>query len=346
MTSNRHQIQFFASLTVTISDIHKIQAHLAFAHTPHTPLQNILTTPLFVGSKSLDEIRTRGEAGACVMFDSGGYYVQTGRISYDALYAELLKSYKQHKWANIYVLPDNVPRSQDTPDVVEHKVQNTIEQSINFFRSMPDELKPRAMPVVHGHTYQQIDDCLNAYINLGVKQIGFGSFGTMGKNSQVNVATQSALEYARYTVQIAHQHGIRVHTFGMGVPVVVLMLYGIRADTFDSSSWLKAAGFGQIFLPLTRAYNITHRNSVSELQRGIKWEDFCHLREVTGHQCELCSCRGKLQEHKMYRAAHNLIVLSETVQMLNSGSLERTKDIYQHSSERYQKEFNKWLPLS
>ncbi len=346
MTSERHQIQFFASLTVTISDIHKIRKHLEISQTKHEPLKNILTTPLFVGRQSLEEIRRLSELGHRVMFDSGGYYVQTGRISYDELYAALMKTYKLHQWAGIYVLPDNVPRSQDDGETVDRKVRDTIEQSVNFFRSMPDHLKPRAMPVVHGHTYRQIDDCLTAYVKLGIKQLGFGSFGTFGKNSQVNVATPSALEFARYTIQIAHQHGIRVHTFGLGVPVVVMMLYGIRADTFDSSSWLKAAGFGQIFLPLTRAYNITHKNSVSDLQRGIKWEEFRALCQVTGHECRLCDSRDTLQAHKMYRAAHNLIVLAETVEMLNSGNLERTRDIYRHTSARYQKEFDKWLPLS
>jgi hypothetical protein len=344
MISQRHQIRFVASLTVDASSIRRIIERLDHAQTRHNPLAHVLTTPIFAGNKALAAIRDIKERGSSVMFDSGGYYCQTGRIDYQSLYSRLLRIYGQNQWADMYVLPDNVPTSKDDPETVAQKVCMTYEQSSNFFQAMPDELKPRAMPVVHGHNYQQIDACLETYIRLGVKQIGFGSFGTFGKNSQVNVATQSAVEYARYTAQVAHSYGIKVHMFGMGVPVVIMMLYGIQADSFDSSSWLKAAGFGQVFLPLMRAYNITHRNTTSELQKGINVPDFRLYCQVTGHSCPLCDCMDCLQYNKMQRAAHNLIVLCETVEMLNSGKLERTPDIYRYTSQRYQKEFDRWLP--
>ncbi len=346
MILDHHQIRFVASLTVDAGSIRRLIERLNHAQTSYNPLENILTTPLFAGPKALSAIHDFHERGHSIMFDSGGYYCQTGRIDYQTLYRRLLHTYNEHRWADIYVLPDNVPRSQDDPETVAQKVCITYEQSSNFFYMMPDELKDRAMPVVHGHNYRQIDACLAAYIKLGVKQIGFGSFGTLGKDSQVNVATQSAIEYARYTVQVAHSFGIKVHMFGMGVPVVIMMLHGIQADSFDSSSWLKAAGFGQVFLPLMRAYNISHRNSVSELQKGITPKDFRLYCEITGHSCPLCESMECLQSSKMQRAAHNLIVLSETVEMLNTGNLDRASDIYQYSSQRYQKEFDKWLPFN
>jgi hypothetical protein len=339
----RHQIRFVASLTVDSASIRRLVERLNNVQTRHNPLAYILTTPLFAGPKALAAIRDFHDRGHSIMFDSGGYYCQTGRIDYTTLYGRLLKTYWEHRWADIYVLPDNVPRSQDHPDIVTQKVCITYEQSCNFFYAMPDELKERAMPVVHGHNYRQIDSCLEAYIKLGVKQIGFGSFGTLGKKSQVNVATSSAIDYARYTIQVAHSYGMKVHTFGMGVPAVTMMLHGIKADSFDSSSWLKAAGFGQVFLPLMRAYNISHRNSISELQKGITFGDFRHYCEISGHSCPLCASIEGLQESKMQRAAHNLIVLAETVEMLNTGNLERVPNIYRYSSQRYQKEFDKWL---
>jgi queuine/archaeosine tRNA-ribosyltransferase len=344
MSQARHVIQFIASLTINASSIHKLVERLEYSGTVHKPLQSILTTPVFSGNMALETIREMKDNGHQVMFDSGGYYVQTGKIDYSELFHRLMRTYERHQWADIYVLPDNVPRSQDSMDVIAEKVTQTIEQSVNFFCYMPDELKPRAMPVVHGYTYSHIDRCFEAYIKLGVKQIGFGSFGTVGKNSQVNVMTQRAFEMARYVVDCAHQLGMRVHMFGLGVPVVVMMLYGIRADSFDSSSWLKAAGFGQIFLPLMRAYNISHRNSVSDLQKGLKLEDFRHYCGVTGHQCALCDDIRSLQESKSQRAAHNLIVMAETIEMLNTGDLSRVPGIYEHTSKRYQKEFDRWLP--
>lgn len=346
MSEFRHQIRFFASLTINTNSIKRIQQKLAEANSVHQPLASVLTTPMFSGPSALNSIREMKANGHQVMFDSGGYYVQTGRISYDVLYRRLMGIYEEHQWADIYVLPDNVPRSQDNSETIAQKVRITYEQSANFFHQMPDHLKDRAMPVVHGHTYAQIDDCLETYIALGVKQIGFGSFGTLGKNSQVNVATQSALDLAQYTIQIAHQSGMKVHMFGMGVPVVVMMLYGMKADSFDSSSWLKAAGFGQIFLPFMRAYNITHNNNLSELQRGITVRDFRLYCEVTGHDCRMCECIECLQAEKTQRAAHNLIALAETVERLNTGNLERIPEIYKYTSAKYRKEFDRWLPFN
>src|SRR5690606_27529684 len=136
----------------------------------------------------------------------------------------LMSAYKANRWASVYTLPDHVPLSQDQPEVVEQKVRDTITYSTLFFQEMPDELKPRAMPVVQGHNYQQIDACLEAYIRLGVNWIGFGSFGTMGQKSEVNVVTQNALELARYVIQVAHTHNIKVHLFGLGAPPLVAMI--------------------------------------------------------------------------------------------------------------------------
>ena len=208
---------------------------------------------------------------------------------------------------------------------------------------MPDELKSRAMPVVQGHTYQQMNDCLEAYIRLGVGWIGFGSFGTQGANSEVNVATQNAIDLARYVIKVAHDHNIKVHLFGLGVPALVAMLKGVQANSFDSSSWLKAAGFGQVFLLFMRAYNISHNTTVSELQQGFGFEQFMRWRELTHHRCALCDDLPSLQTQKMYRAAHNLIVINETVAMANNGEAAHIQNIYKSGSPKYRGEYEKWM---
>ena len=222
-------------------------------------------------------------------------------------------------------------------------MRDTITFSTIFFQELPDNLKPKAMPVVQGHTLKQVEACLEAYIHIGVKYIGFGSFGTMGKNSEVNIATKSAVDLACHVVEVAHSHGIKVHLFGLGAPALVAMIRGIGADSFDSSSWLKAAGFGQVFLPFLRAYNISHNSTKSELQKGITFSRFNDLRQLTQHQCNLCNSIYDLQERKMYRAVHNLITLVETVEMINQEAYEIIAKIYANGSPRYRGEFEKWL---
>lgn len=338
-----HNLEFVASLTVCPSDIQKIQMHLQSADSQCHPLRNVLITPLFISSKSLNLVRQMAELGNHVYFDSGGYYVQSGRLKYEELYMPLLEVYKANRWASVYTLPDHVPLTQDKPETVECKVRDTIIYSSLFFQELPDELKSKAMPVVQGHTYAQVDACLEAYIKLGVKRIGFGSFGTNGNNNEVNVATKSAVDLVKYVIRVAHSHGLKVHTFGLGVPALAAMLKGVAADSFDSATWLKSAGFGQVFLPFMRAYNISYKTSVSELQRGITFEQFEELRKFTGHRCVFCESLDNLHRYKMHRALHNLVVIAETVQMINHGQFEQIQQIYKNGSHRYKGEFERWL---
>lgn len=338
-----HQLRFVASMTVCPSDIRKIRHHVEMAQQSIDPLQNILITPVFVERGSVELARQMADEGRHVMFDSGGYYVQLGKLKYEELYMPLLTTYRENRWASVYTLPDHVPTSQDSTEVVDLKVKDTIRFSTLFFEEMPDDLKSRAMPVVQGHTYKQVEACLRAYLDLGVRHIGFGSFGTQGEKNQVNIVTQSSLELARHVINIAHANEAKVHLFGLGAPPYVAMLKGIQADSFDSGSWQVAAGHGMVSLPFMRFYNISHRNEMSEFQRGILPDEFERLKHVTGHQCVLCNDLRSLQEKKMYRAIHNLIVMTETVEIANHGDLDRIESIYEQGSVKYRSEFKTWL---
>jgi queuine/archaeosine tRNA-ribosyltransferase len=307
-------------------------------------LNNILVTPLFIQEDSLDLIRRiKHQQGTTVMFDSGGYYVQIGRLSYEELYYPLLQFYKSNRWADIYTLPDYVPTSQDTIGEIQAKVNDTVRYTTLFFQELPSDLQKRAMPVVQGHTIEQIDYCLKHYLPLGIQYLGFGSFGTVGRNSQVNIATYSAVDLAKYVVEIAQQNQIQVHLFGLGTPALVAMIKGIGASSFDSSSWIKSAGFGQVHLPFTRGYNISHRNGRSELQKGITIQEFKALRARTQHTCPFCRSIEELQQEKMYRALHNLMSVCQSVEMINQRKYELIRSIYENGSPRYRKEYQKWL---
>lgn len=340
-------LDFFASMTAAPSDFRKIEALLKEAKPENDPLAHILTTPLFMGKEALDFVhRFQEERPSEVCFDSAGYYVQMGKIRYHELYMRLLNCYRTHRWANRYVLPDNVPLSSDSSEQVEEKVRETVHYSCLFFEEMPDELKEKAMPVVHGRTQAQVEYCLERYLKLGVKWIGFGSFGTSGKNNEANIATPSAVENARLVAQIAARYGVKTHLFGIGAPALVGMIYSTGAAAFDSASWFKAAGFGQVHLPLMRSYNITYNNSLSELQQGITWEDFTRFKRITDHACLFCQDYHMLAGHKMHRVIHNLLAVSESVDILNQGQFERAIAIYEQGSLRYREEYKQWLPLT
>ncbi len=339
-------LNFFASITAAPSDFRKIESSLAKASPYSDPLAHVLTTPLFLNKEAIHLVRCfQVERGSEVCFDSAGYYVQVGKIGYHELYMKLLHCYRANRWADRYVLPDYVPLSSDTFEQVEEKVRETVYYSCLFFEEMPDELKPKAMPVVHGRTRAQVEYCLEHYLKLGVEWVGFGSFGTFGKNNETNVATLSAVENARLVVKIAAHHGLKVHLFGLGAPALAGMLHSIGASSFDSASWFKAAGFGQVHLPLMRSYNITYNNSLSEIQKGITWDDFIRLKQVTEHDCIYCEDYQTLASHKMHRVIHNLLVINESVNMLNQGQFERARAIYEQGSIKYKEEYKQWLPL-
>lgn len=342
----RPLLSFFAALTDGPSTLRRI-VDLVEAAGPYPmhPLGRVLVTPVVLGRDSVRAFRRlQEERGVRICFDSAGYHVQVGKIDYEELYLRLLSTYCSNPWADYYVLPDNVPTSRDSPDVVWAKVRQTVRWSRMFFEELPPALQERAMAVVHGHTLEQVDFALSAYIEMGVSQIGFGSFGTFGKNGGVNIAHSSSVEIARWVIKVASRRGIPVHLFGLGVPALVAMIAGLGARSFDSSAWLKAAGFGQVMLPFSRAYNITHRSTRSNLQKGISWEEFVRNRQRIGHSCPYCERREALAESKWYRAAHNLICLSESVAMINQGDYSRIHEIYASGSPKYRQEAKRWLP--
>ena len=92
-----------------------------------------------------------------------------------------------------------------------------------------------------------------------------------------------------------------------------------------------------------RAYNISYKYAVSELQRGITFEQFEAWRELTEHHCKCCDFLEDLHKYKMLRAVHNLIVMAETVAMVNDGDLAHIQAIYKQGSLKYRNEFEKWL---
>lgn len=336
-------LTFFASITDSPSVIANLRKCLSAPGVNVTPLDSVLTSPLFASRRSLEMLRELAEQGSRILFDSGGYYVQTGKINYEDLYLPLLDTYHNQDWAAVFTLPDHVPTTRDTREQVERKVNDTVTFGRIFYQELPDALRARAMPVVQGHTLRQIEQCLEAYIALGVKQIGFGSFGTGGQFSEVNVATQKSVALARHVIAVAHRHGMAAHLFGIGRPALVGMLKGIGADSFDSAAWLRAAGFGTVFLPFMRGYNITYRNTTGKVDVGITFDHYRKLADLTGHACPYCESLELLREKKLYRAAHNLIVMAECVAAVNGGDYGRIERIYRHGSPRYREEYEKWL---
>lgn len=320
----------------------------------------LLVTPLMVTPYTLRLSRALQEdLGLGVMFDSGGYAVQTGRLDYFEMYSRLLELYRRERWAALYTLPDHVPTSQDSDETVEAKVRQTVECSELFYRELPDELCERALGVAHGRSLAQIEFCLDHYLRLGLRHVGFGSFGTAGENSSMNIVTERALDNARRLAGLAQERGMTTHLFGIGAPALLPWAAWTGATSFDSANWARSAGFGQVFLPLTRGYNISHRNGTAklekaltqtdlagrsalsarqrrtEIQKGLTQDDFERLREISNHACRFCDSFELLQTSRVARAGHNLLATADALTIIERGDLRQMDAIYEAASPRY-----------
>ncbi len=311
---------------------------------PLSHVRALLVTPVCCSRLTLELSRqVKEEYGIPVMFDSGGYAVQTGRIDYFEMYSRLLEVYERERWADLYTLPDNVPKTQDSISEADAKVRQTVECAELFFREMPRTLRDKALGVVHGRSLAQIEYCLCRYLRLGLRHLGFGSFGTAGINGSVNVITAEALGNAKALTAAAHERGLTVHLFGVGSPAMLPRIAGTGATSFDSANWARSAGFGQVFLPMTRGYNVSHRSLTSTIQRGLSRAQFERLRHISGHACPYCESFERLQVSRQDRAAHNLLATVDALDIIVRRDGRRMNAIYAAGSPRYRSLWQKGM---
>lgn len=310
-------IEFVVSLTDSPRNIIKLISKWNESGDGRNPFASVLITPLFASNSTLEIVKCLKEShGSKIYFDSGGFWVQRGKVSYRELYGQLLDFYKENRWADWYVLPDNVPTSADAPELVEKKARETVVFSEMFFREMPDELKQKAVPVVQGHTSEQLYNAIGVYARLQVKCIGFGSFDTSGKNNGANHLTLAAKERLRAVFDELGKLGIKGHVFGVGIPTAIEVLADLGVASFDSVGWFITAGYGKIFLPFTNGRLCTIRPRSRNYKSIISNSEFQRLKVETGHSCEFCKNFEDLQNDRWARILHNLACVLDTVQII------------------------------
>ena len=315
-------MKFVRSLTVARSEIIEFLRLWDLSKDPRPPFENLILTPLpgLTDQSRVNAVKQYFANRSHIIFDSGGYAVQQGIISYEELYQRLLAYYRTNDWADIYTLPDYVPTSGLSVQEVEDRVQATITVAHLFHAEMPPHLRTKAMPVVQGHTRRQIQACVEAYMKLGVQIVGFGSFGTTGASNDINIVTSQSLEQLAFLLDLGTKYGFRVHALGVGSPTVLHTLHSMGVYSFDSSCWLRTAGFGNVFMPFVKRRNITGgRLRERAGHQPLTSSEFQMLQQETGHTCFFCSSFEELKKRRFYQILHNLIVMMDTIDSLNSG---------------------------
>jgi N-acetylglutamate synthase-like GNAT family acetyltransferase len=331
-------LRFVASLTTTTHDVKTLVRLWEAEGHSERPFDECIVTALFASPGTLKWIRHMHDHwGVQVVFDSGGFFVQQGKIAYDELFARLLQFYEQNDWASAYVLPDFVPTSRQSADEVSERVHVTASEGVKFYRRMPVELRERALGVMQGHTPEHLRLCFRAFGEAGISRIGFGSFDTGGTNSEINLLTEDSLSRLRFVRRMLLDHhkqsaGGRVpdlHLFGVSSPSMVERFPDYLATSFDSSGWIMTAGLGNVYLPFQGRRNVSHRSSSLQMGPGLSASEFYASCERTGHSCPFCSDYKKLQSDRFARMCHNVVVFSEMTAQVNA---RRAKTLANSSS--------------
>jgi hypothetical protein len=104
----------------------------------------------------------------------------------------------------------------------------------------------------------------------------------------------------------------------VSTPPILYLFHRLGIASFDSMAWMKAAGYGNVFLPLMRGYLATYR----VIERSHTFLDhFERLKELTHHRCAFCEDFSALMTNRMYRIMHNLTSVLDTVDIVRSGDL-------------------------
>lgn len=328
-------MKMVVSLTVDNSFLTKAISLLDEYSLAEKVLESVLVTPLYTSHGTMELIQNfKTNYGSEIYFDSGGYYAQQGKIEYWDMYNKLLNYVldPSNQWADWYILPDHPPISTDPREVVESKVNKTIFGSKLFYEKIPNNLKSKCIPTVHGRGIDHLNKCLKEYNQFDY--IGFGSFSTGGTNANVNIVDPESMTYVRHINQILKEEGKRLHLFGVSSPPVIYLFDLIGAYSFDSMAWLRSAGFGKVFLPFIRAYNITHNTARNS---AFTRSEFEQLKEITNHTCPFCENIKDLQDNRYYRALHNIMVMRDTVSEKSGLQKKQVISLIEEYSNHYMK---------
>jgi GNAT superfamily N-acetyltransferase len=312
--------QFIASLSADPWDLNKLKQSWQKGKDKRNPFEYIIYSPITCSSSTTSYYKNEKELFLNsnnhtqyhkeIWFDCGAYQVQQGKYSYRELLEFLSDFYINNQWADGYVLPDLPPTSKDSKKIVEEKVQKTVFHSLDFFNRMPDYIQEKAIAPVVGKTLKQINYCIESYAKLGIKYVGFGSWGTSGKNKSVNLLGRDSLALFGSLLLMAEQYEMKVHCFGIGGTSSLkrLRAENLLPDSLDSTTWWKSAGYGNVFFPNHPQIQITVKDMTDK--------DFEDIKINTQHSCFFCENLQELKKNRNYRIMHNLSAWLDALERL------------------------------
>ncbi len=324
-------MEFFASLTINRCHIDKLCSISERVSGRTFPFSHVLVSPLVL-RRGILPIIYKHRHQCTVMFDSGGFHIQQRLLNIKDASMRLATFYKTHEWADLYVIPDVPLTCRDSARQIRQKLRVTTEAGSKFAEGVPQKIRSKLLPVVHGTTSAHIQRSVSAALKLNPRCLGFGSFGTSGARSGVNCLTKKSLSTLQVFSRLCTRHHVRSHAFGVGGPASMCVLRYVPIDSFDTAGWVRAAAYGHIYLPFVGAVNITGK---SRSHRYMSKAEYRRTAASTLHRCEYCSDHSLLQDSWYYRALHNYIVLAELSHRLTMMHISETIKHLMRYNPRY-----------
>ncbi|MEM4591735.1 MAG: tRNA-guanine transglycosylase [Nitrososphaerota archaeon] len=253
------------------------------------------------------------EFNGLVLMDSGGFkFIKTNKIN---ITPEILIQLYEKSRPDIGVVLDHPV----TPHLSPRDVGKRVTQTLRNTRRMA-ELKRgeyELMPVIHGYDMRLRERYIKKLQHIGVFNI-YGVGGIVPLLLPTLGGGGSIYDVVRI---IAHTRWLLpdklIHAFGVGTPLVMHIVFYAGADSFDSISWLKSAGYGYVFLP-------------GSSQRSIKRIDKEERMVLEACECPACRKTGVEGLRRSYaaRAIHNAYVCQKEVENMRRMVRENVYEEY------------------
>lgn len=310
-------MDFYASLTINRCHLERLcEIWASRSGENGFPFECAIVSPLFARNGILPRLHHHRKQ-CKVIFDSGGFFSQQGRVDWRSMSLRLRNLYLQNGWANRLVLPDAPITSFDSHSAVRRKLTWTRKQYEVFPLALPASLRTKLLPVIHGMTPGQVQRSAQAARLVGSKSLGFGSFQTSGPNAGVNSFTPRTLRLLVQFAQLCAKWRLGAHVFGIGGPAAIPVLHYAGAKSFDSAGWIRTAAYGNVQLPYLGAVNIT---GATASRRVVTRREFNRLRSTTGHICPFCVDEVLLKRSWRHRALHNYCTVKVLARSLKETS--------------------------
>jgi len=259
-----------------------------------------------------------------VMLDSGGFFFLKKNIEIPI--EEIMDLYEKAN-ADLCVALD-VPFHYTMSDLEKEKRIDTTLRNFEIMINSVNMKKVKLVPVIHGHNKKQIDKVINFYQK-------FDNFDIYGLGSLVPLMFPYTLKKWRIVIEIINYVKNRIgdsklHIFGLGNAVTILLVLYLGVDSVDSVAWRKKAAFGTIQMPGIGQRFIKKGKSKSWTKQ-IDWKTF---------KCDCIICKGLSSSD----ALENLYSSFQKRALHNAWVFQKEVELFKEHSQN-EKELEKWLDV-